>query len=156
MMLLITLTLAAAAPQAGATQPVDQGLQACFATLYAQTPDTEPCETASLAADPATSARASSALGMIHAGRGELRLARRYIEQALQRRPDDAIVQGNHGNLLLLEQNFADALAAYDRALTLPGADHASIYLNRSLVMRALGDYAGAQADYAQYLRLRD
>ena len=65
-------------------------------------------------------------------------------------------MQGNYGNLLLLEQNFGDALAAYDRALTLPGADHASLYLNRSLALRAIGDYAGAQADFAQYLELRN
>ena len=30
-----------------------------------------------------------------------------------------------------------------------------ALYLNRSLALRALGDYAGAQRDYRNYLRTR-
>ena len=46
-------------------------------------------------------------------------------------------------------------MRAYDVLLQSDEVQDYALYLNRSLALRALGDYAGAQRDYHNYLRTR-
>ncbi len=96
-------------------------------------------------------AHAHSALAAHAQRQGDLALARRHIELALASEPAGGIILNNFANLLLAEQNYADALTNYESALndvTLSRTDIAAIHLNRALCLRALGRYDAAKDAY--------
>ena len=147
--------------------PVDT-YAACLSSLNQQVsdPQTMPCQTA-LSDTTLTSdqlAHVHAAIGMHQLTQNKMATAREALERALELAPLDPWVQANLGSLLLREENFGQALSAYNRALnTLIQAQEgnrqqmpirtniAAVYLNRSLVLRALGRYDEAHQDYARY-----
>ena len=95
---------------------------------------------------------------------GDIYGARVAIQQALKISPQDSLVQANLGNLLMYEGDYQQAILAFNNALfepdvstfrtPVPATTQAALYLNRSLALRALGNYAEAEKDYALYLQL--
>lgn len=100
-------------------------------------------------------ARQLSQEALSQAQAGEGAKARDTMNEALSQAANDAVIIGNNANLLLLEGRFADSVRAYDVLLQSDEVQDYALYLNRSLALRALGDYAGAQRDYQNYLRTR-
>lgn len=119
------------------------------------------CEAAlSSSNTPATRAQILTAMCKLSSGQGDLASARRYIEDALSIAPDDPSVLNNWGAVLIRENSFAAATDAFSKGLmaTQQSAQQldltAALYHNRSLALRAQGDYREAAADYAEYLRV--
>lgn len=105
--------------------------------------------------EPLTTARALSQAALSQAQSGERVKARDTMNEALSQGANDPVIIGNNANLLLLEGRFTDSVRAYDVLLQGNELQHYALYLNRSLALRALGDYLGAQRDYQDYLRAR-
>ena len=105
--------------------------------------------------DALATARQLSQEALSQAQAGEGTKARGTMNEALSQAANDAVIIGNNANLLLLEGRFADSVRAYDVLLQSDELQDYALYLNRSLALRALGDYAGAQRDYRNYLRTR-
>jgi predicted O-linked N-acetylglucosamine transferase (SPINDLY family) len=75
------------------------------------------------------------------------------LRQALERDPDDPLTHAELGRALEALQRLPEALASYDRALTLR-ADFAAALVNRSNVSRSLARFEEALTDIASALRL--
>ena len=137
--------------------PREDPVEICAGSLQGQPVDLHTCDDALLRVDrnSVEAARINSLIAMAHLPRNDLMTARAYMDRALARFPDDAIVQGNLGNLLLREGNYVGAITAFNAALvTLEGRDAAAAYLNRALALRAIGRYDEAAKDYQLYLQL--
>ena len=164
----LLLGLWATSAQAALQEDSTDTYTACLSSLNQQVsnPDSEICQTA--LSDPTLTsdqlAHVHAAIGMRQLTQNKLATARNAIERALELAPLDPWVQANLGSLLLREKNFEQALSAYNRALnTLIQAQEgngmrlpvrtniATVYLNRSLVLRALGRYDEAHQDYGLY-----
>ncbi|XOV83899.1 MAG: tetratricopeptide repeat protein [bacterium] len=110
--------------------------------------------------EPATRARIFTAMSQWSVNKGDLVTASRHIEDALAIAPDDPSVLNNWGAILIRQDSFAAATDAFSRGLL--GAQQSTqspeltgvLYHNRSIALRALGEYAEAAADYAEYLRI--
>jgi len=133
----------------------------CFASMHDELAATALCDTALASPlEDAQRSRAQAALAMVQARRGDLVQARINMNRALAAAPADQVVLANHGTLLLREQEYAAALAAYDdvsgRSATIPleRTSQMALYLNRSLALRALGRYDEAARDYLLYRQL--
>jgi tetratricopeptide (TPR) repeat protein len=152
---------------AQAESPLDT---ACFELLNRPLPEVgaaQACDTAmaDVAADTSPAgrvreARLRSAVAMLEAANNNLPAARNTMNRALALAPEDNIVLGNHGSLLLREGEYRSAVEAYNTVLSrlleqAPDAPlQAPLYLNRSLALRALGRYDEASKDYQLYLIL--
>jgi tetratricopeptide (TPR) repeat protein len=106
-----------------------------------------------LGVDPANAAsllQRSQILLALHR-RGEALAAALAAEQCA---PPDAALWGAIGTTRSFANDQAGALADYDRAIALGGADPQLLF-NRASVRRFLGDLAGAEADYDQVIALK-
>ena len=133
---------------------------ACFASLRSSHTTLEACINAltRLPEQSIESARVFSALALLHARQRNLVAARNAMDTALSITADDVVVQGNLGSLLIAESNFRGAVLAFNDALALASeqATHAALYLNRSLALRAMGQYDEAAKDYELYQTLSE
>jgi len=143
----------------GVTENVSglQRMSLCEQALAAAATDTS-------AAGRLQQARLQAAFAILLDQRNQRDRARTQMAAALRLAPDDPLVAGNQGNLLLREGGYQRALshfsAAIDALTAQPGHDpvqHSlpALYLNRSLALRALGRYDLAAADVKTYLRLQ-
>src|SRR5580692_11682037 len=104
-----------------------------------------------LAADPASFA-AQHMLGVLAAQTGRNDDALALIAAALKIKPGDAGALVNYANVLSLKGRFAEAVAAYDRALAVrPDPD---ALRGRGHALQGLGLLPQALASYAQALAL--
>lgn len=139
----------------------DEVMATCSASLYRDPADLQPCMQAieiapdGNAAQQVGKARLQSALALQYAKRGDLVQARLNINNALHRAPTDWVVRAHEGNIYIYESEFAAALAAFDDALRAAPSPPPALFLNRSLALRALGQYDAAQLDYQRFIDAR-
>ncbi len=119
------------------------------------------CEAAlSSNSTPTIRAQILTAMSKLSVARGDLAAARSYIEDALVIAPDDPAVLNNWGAVLIQQNSFAAATDAFSKGLLGTQQSNqqldltAALYHNRSMALRAQGDYQEAAADYAEYLRV--
>lgn len=68
------------------------------------------------------------------------------VERAVALRPDNAEVQSTHAALLLAHGRFAEAIAAFDQALTAPSAIRERVLVSRAIAFQENGRTAEALA----------
>jgi len=150
-------------PQIGLSRgTVTDNLEQCLSQSAGGGEDTLRRCQAALSDDntPAIRAQILTAMCKLSAARGDLSAAGSYIEDALVIAPDDPSVLNNWGVVLIRQNSFAAATDAFSKGLL--GAQQsdqqldltAALYHNRSMALRAQGDYQQAAADYAEYLRM--
>jgi tetratricopeptide (TPR) repeat protein len=141
---------------------VDDDLDQCLSpTTSAGEEKLRRCEAAlSDNITPATRAQILTAMCKLSVARNDLTAARSYIEDALVIAPDAPSVLNNWGAVLIRQSSFAAATDAFSKALLGTQQSNqqldltAALYHNRSMALRAQGDYQEAAADYAEYLRV--
>ena len=117
------------------------------------------CEAALASSNtPLAKAHILAVMSKLSLQQGQQGIARKHIEDALTLAPDDPMVLNNWGSVLIRQNSFAAATDAFSKGLqSTQQADLAAIlHHNRSMALRALGDFGGAAADYAEYIRLLD
>lgn len=90
-------------------------------------------------------------MGMID----EAPLAIGDFEAAARIEPDLGESYVNRGSALMRESRFAEAVAEFERGLTLKLKEPWRAYYNRGIAREALGDIPGAYADHRKALELR-
>ena len=133
----------------------EQLLGACFASATHERIDHAACEYAAavFADNPAQLARIDSVRAVLLARSGHFEPARDLAGQIAFTHSGDHVVLANAGTVAIYDGRFAEAVEAFDQAVTLaePG-DLGAIYLNRSIALRGLGRYGEAHQDYLAYL----
>jgi protein O-mannosyl-transferase len=86
------------------------------------------------------------------AAQGNMAGALEQYEAALKLNPEYADVWNNRGNALAVSGRPADAVASFDKAISLQPAPN--MYFNRGMARNALGDRAGACADWQKAQQL--
>jgi predicted O-linked N-acetylglucosamine transferase (SPINDLY family) len=100
-----------------------------------------------------TEARRLEALALGVGSRGDLDLARRYAQQALECDPQSVVARFCLGNILYREEKLDDSIEVYREALRIQ-PDHASVHYNLGLALQTRGDTAEAIAHYRSALQL--
>lgn len=119
------------------------------------------CE-AALSSNNSSATRTQILIAMcrLSVARNDLAAARNYIEEALVNEPDNPSVLNNWGVVLIRQNSFAAATDAFSKGLLGMAQSNqqlnvtAALYHNRSMALRAQGDYQEAAADYQEYVRV--
>ncbi|MGX5666297.1 GNAT family N-acetyltransferase [Rhizobium daejeonense] len=90
-------------------------------------------------------------LGVVCLQRGEAHVARDWIRQALDIRPDSAPALCNYANALMALKDFPAAIKTYDRALSIDPAHAASLY-GRGGLLKSVGRLDEALRDFRALL----
>lgn len=129
-----------------------QEIQAGLLMATNQRADAERAAARALALDPSR-VRARVLSGVLQLNGGEVARAVDTLTAAAARAPGDASAQMRLGDALSTAGKWEDALQAYEKAVAL-NADVPEVHLSLSLARDATGNVAGADAAFAQVMRL--
>ncbi|GAN00149.1 hypothetical protein U91I_03814 [alpha proteobacterium U9-1i] len=102
------------------------------------------------------SGRASTLVnrGIVHLNRGDNDLAMADFEHAIELDPTMAEGYTNRGLVLLRQENYAAAIQAIDRGLTLNPVEPEKAYYNRAVAHEEMRNIRAAYADYRRAAEL--
>jgi tetratricopeptide (TPR) repeat protein len=151
---------APAAAHAASTVYGSGPAQLCYAAAVAGVADQEAlraCDTALFGSELDARDRAATMVnrGVLRLQRREAALALADFDRAIAWRPDLGEAHINRGAALILQRDFAGAIAAIDRGLELGAEDAHEAYFNRGVAHEMNGDLSAAYADYRKALALK-